>query len=748
MYLTKSSNKLTSVLITLFSTIALVSCDQDVKKANKYTTWSHYAGGPDQTKYVEVKEINKGNVNQMEIAWTYPADGGFNNFSPIVVDTIMYVVGKNNSLIAINAKNGEEIWIHANLNGLTRKGINYWESKDKKDKRLVFTLNNSIQEIDAITGKSITSFGNNGYVDLREGLDREPTSIRRVQAMMPGVIVGDILILGSAPGENYFSAPGYVRAYNVVTGKLEWTFHTIPHPGEFGYDTWPKDAYKYVGGVNVWSEMSADAERGIVYLPLGSPTFDYYGGDRIGDGLFGNSLVAVDIKTGKRLWHDQTVHHDLWDYDMSPAPQLLTINKEGKEIDIVAAATKHGFVFVFDRVTGEPIFPIEEKPFPASDVPGEKTSPTQPIPTLPSFMRHEVTKENINPYLPDSIKQMWYKRLDAAKTGLFTPPSDKYETVILPGPLGGANYGNTASNPDKGLMFVMSQEHPSIYQLSKVEPPKVDLSADDLKKGLTLYNNTCKTCHGANMEGGVGPTLKNVSQYVFYDEFKDIVLNGRGQMPGFVHVDDASLANLYRFLGGNPRSFNSNRGNKEVLPEGPVVASGGVRIPEDEKRVPPMLEYPENVEHPENRYTTGYGLEWENLMSPPWSYIVAYDLNKGEIKWKRPVGEDFAFVNGDKTKGAVVGVQRKSMVVTSTGIVFATAKGGKLYALDQDTGDVLWETTLSNESVALPIMYTLNGKEYLVINATGNFSRDSYDYSKDPEALPKGYVVYALPEKK
>src|SRR5690606_29009425 len=337
MYLTKSSNKLTSVLITLFSTIALVSCDQDVKKANKYTTWSHDAGGPDQTKYVEVKEINKENVNQMEIAWTYPADGGFNNFSPIVVDTIMYVVGKNNSLIAINAKNGEEIWIHANLNGLTRKGINYWESKDKKDKRLVFTLNNSIQEIDAITGKSITSFGNNGYVDLRGGLDREPTSIRRVQAMMPGVIVGDILILGSAPGENYFSAPGYVRAYNVVTGKLEWTFHTIPHPGEFGYDTWPKDAYKYVGGVNVWSEMSADAERGIVYLPLGSPTFDYYGGDRIGDGLFGNSLVAVDIKTGKRLWHYQTVHHDLWDYDMSPAPQLLTINKEGKEIDIVAA---------------------------------------------------------------------------------------------------------------------------------------------------------------------------------------------------------------------------------------------------------------------------------------------------------------------------------------------------------------------------------------------------------------------------
>lgn len=750
MYVRKKLTKHTLAFVTMLSVIAFVSCNKETQDKNKYTTWSHYAGGPDQSKYVDATEITKDNVNQMDVAWYYEADGGFNNFSPIVVDTIMYVFAKNNSLIALNARTGEEIWIHANLRGLTRKGINYWESEDKKDKRLVFTINNSIQEIDALTGKSITSFGNNGYVDLREGLDREPSSIRRVQAMMPGLIVNDKIIMGSAPGENYFSAPGHVRAYNVVTGKMEWIFHTIPHPGEFGYETWPKDAYKYVGGANVWSEMSADVERGIVYLPLGSPTNDYYGGDRLGDGLFGNSLVAVDVNTGKRLWHYQTVHHDLWDYDLSPAPQLMTINKDGKEIDIVAAATKHGYVFVFDRVTGEPIFPIEEKPFPASDVPGEVTSPTQPIPTLPSFMRHEVTKENINPYLPDSIKQMWYKRLDAAKTAQFTPPSDKYETVILPGPLGGANYGNTASNPEKGLMFVMSQEHPSVYQLSKVEPPKIDLSADDHKKAQTLYDNTCKTCHGPNMEGGVGPSLKNVSQHIFYDEFKTIVLNGRGQMPGFVHVDEASLANLYRFMGGNPRSFNFNRrgGDEEQMPEGPVVASGGIKIPEDEKRVPPLSDYPEGVEHPENRYTTGYGLEWESLMSPPWSYIVAYDMNTGEIKWKQPVGEDFEFVNGDKTKGAVIGVQRKSMVVTSTGILFATAKGGKLYALDQETGNVLWETTLSNESVAVPAMYTLDGKQYLVVNATGNFSRDSFDHSKEPGALPKAYVVYALPDKK
>lgn len=739
-------------LILIFSVACLtllLSCGKD-NSTPKHSTWSHYAGSPDQSKYFDGSEITKENVSQLEVAWVYKADGGFNNFSPIVVDTVMYVFGKSNSLIALNAITGEEIWIHANLRGLTRKGINYWESKDKKDKRLIFTLNNSLQAIDATTGKSILTFGDQGYTDLREGLDREPSSIRRVQSLMPGVIVNDLVILGSAPGEGYFSAPGHVRAYDVVTGKMAWIFHTIPHPGEYGYETWPKDAYKYVGGVNVWSEMSADVERGIVYLSLGSPTYDYYGADRIGSNLFGNSLVAIDVKTGKRLWHYQTVHHDIWDYDLSPAPQLITINKDGKKIDAVASATKHGYVFVFDRVTGEPIFPIEEKPFPASDMPGEEAWPTQPIPTLPSFMRHEVTKENINPYFTDSIKQYWHARIDAAKTGLFQPPSDKYETIILPGPLGGANYGNTGSNPNKGLMFVMSQEHPSIYKLSKVEPPKVEISADEINKAKTLYDNTCKTCHGPNMEGGVGPTLKNVPQHIFFDEFKNIVLNGRGQMPGFVHVDEASLASLYRYMGGNPRSMNFRRpGNEEdPMPEGPVVASGGVPMREDEKRVAPMLDYPEGVDAPEARYTTDYGLEHTDLMSPPWSYMVAYDLNNGTIKWKTPIGEDFKYVNGDKTKGAIVGVQRKSMVVTSTGIVFATAKGGKLYALDQETGEVLWDHTLSNESVAVPAMYSIKGKQYLVINATGSFSSDSFDHSKQPGALPKGYVVYALPDKK
>jgi quinoprotein glucose dehydrogenase len=749
MHIKKLTTNITTISTTLFTLIVFISCNRG-SSSHDHTTWTHYAGNPDQSKYFDASQITKENVNQMEVAWVYPSGDNLPYFfSPIVVDTTMYVMAKDFSLVAVNVVTGKEIWIHSNLMGITRRGINYWESKDKKDKRLLFTLNNTLQAIDAVTGKSVLSFGDSGYVDMRQGLDRDPSSIRRMQSMMPGVLYDDLIIVGSAPGESYFSPPGYVRAYNVVTGKLEWTFHTIPHPGEFGYDTWPTDAYKYVGGVNVWSEISVDPERGIAYLPVGSPTYDYYGADRIGSNLFGNSLVALDARTGKRLWHYQTVHHDLWDYDLSPAPQLLTVNRDGKRTDAVSIATKHGFVFVFDRVTGESLFPIEEKTFPPSEMPDEDAWPTQPISSLPSFTRHEVTKETLNPYFPDSIKQQWYKRLDSAKSGLYVPPSDKYETIMMPGALGGANYGNTAADPKNGIMYVMTQEYASIYKLQKVGPPKIDLSATEVKKVKSFYVANCQTCHGENLKGGAGPSLENVGQRIFYDEFKSIVTNGSGQMPGFTHVDEETLKALFRYFGGIPRSFNfGRRGMENKTPDGPVVASGGAKIKPDAKKNAPLMEYPEGVAHPANRYTTDYGLEWTGLLSPPWSSILAYDLNTGKIKWKLPIGEDSLFVQGDKTKGAPNGTQRKGMIITSTGIVFATAKGGKVYAIDADNGNVLWETTLSHETNAQPVMYMLNGKQYLVINATSNFMRDSYDHSKKPGALPRGYVVYALPDRK
>lgn len=741
-------NGFVSGIISLSISLVVFGCGTNNNSSEEHTSWSHYAGSPEQSRYFNANEITKDNVNQLQVAWTYPTnDNAPNFFSPIIVDTTMYLMAKNSSLVALNVETGKEIWIHANLTGLTRRGVNYWESKDKKDKRLIVTVNNTLQAIDAITGKSILTFGDSGYVDMRYGLDREPTSIRRMQSMMPGVIYEDLVIIGSSPGENYFSPPGYVRAYNVVTGKLEWTFHTIPHPGEFGYDTWPKDAYKYVGGVNVWSEITVDTKRGIAYLPIGSPTYDYYGADRLGSNLFGNSLVAINARTGERIWHYQTVHHDLWDYDLSPAPQLLTLKRDGKTIDAVAVATKHGFVFVFDRETGEPVFPIEERPFPKSEMPGEESWPTQPIPSLPSFVRHEVTKETLNPFFPDDVKEQWHKRLESAKSGLYVPPSDKYESIMMPGALGGANFGNVGADPKNGIMYIMTHEHASIYKLNKVAPPKIDLSQSELKRVNAYYTSTCQTCHGVNMVGGVGPSLVNVGQHMFFDEFKNIVLNGRGQMPGFVHADEETLKALYRYLGGNPMSFNFRRNFEVKMPEGPVVASGGAKIKSDGNRGAAMTDYPEGVEHPEDRYTTDYGLDWPGLLSPPWSSILAYDLNNGTIKWKQPIGEDSLYAKGDKSMGAPGGVLRKGMVVTSTGVVFATAKGGKLYALDADNGKILWEETLSWESNAQPSMYTLNGKQYLVVNASGNFMRDSYQHSKKPGALPKAYVVYALPDK-
>ena len=717
-----------------------------------HSTWNHYGGKPDQSKYFEASQFTKENVNRLKVAWVYPTmDSAFNFFSPIVVDTIMYVMAKNSSLVAVHAETGKEIWIHANLYGLTRRGINYWESKDRKNRRLLFTLNNTLQAIDALTGKSIMNFGTNGYVDMREGLDREPTSIRRMQSMMPGVVFEDLIIMGSAPGENYFSPPGHIRAYNVITGKRVWTFHTIPHPGEFGYDTWPTNAYKYVGGTNVWSEISVDTKRGIAYLPIGSPTYDFYGADRLGSNLFGNCLVALDARTGKRLWHFQTVHHDLWDYDLSSAPQLITVNRGGKSVDAVAVATKHGFMFVFDRVTGKPIFPIEEKPFPPSQMPGEKAWPTQPIPTVvPGFTRHEVTKEMINPYYSEEEKAKWYKRIDAAKSGLFVPPSDKYETIMLPGALGGVNFGNTASDPSNGMVYILTQEYPSVYKLERIKSPYELMSAGDIKKAETVYSTACKSCHGDNMAGrGIAPSIVNSGQRIPFDDFKTLITVGRGQMPGLAHIDEQSITAIYRYLGGNPNQrfgFGPRRNQTNKMPDGPVVASGGAAVKPDTKTAPAITDYPVGVPHPLNRYTTDYGTAWPDLLGPTWAWVMAYDLNTGSIKWKQPLGEDaVASRKGDKTTGAVNGSQRKGMIVTSTGILFCTGKGGKLYAYDADNGKLLWETNLSHESNAQPIMYELNGKQYLVVNATNNFTKDSFDHSKDPGALPRGYVAYTLP---
>jgi quinoprotein glucose dehydrogenase len=707
------------------------------------------------------KSVTPENVSQLEQAWFYPTYDNVSSyrFNPIIVDNVMYVLAKNNSLVALDATTGKEIWIHANLNPASKRGINYWESKDRSDRRLLFCVSNTLQAIDAATGKSILSFGDNGSVNLKEGLGRDPATISRVTSTSPGHVYEDLILLGSSPGEGYFSAPGHLRAYNVVTGKLAWVFHTIPWPGEFGYESWPKDAYKYIGGVNTWGEITVDEQRGIAYFPLGSPTFDYYGGDREGSGLFGNSLLALDARTGKRLWHFQTVHHDLWDFDLAAAPQLVTVTHNRKKIDAVAIATKQGFLFAFNRVTGEPLWSIEERPVPVSEMPGEKSWPTQPFPTvLPPFTRQVITENDINPYLTPKQIDEWKQRLAAARSGPFMPLSDKYETFTMPGANGGAIFGNTAANPGKGIVYVSSQDKPSVYRLKKEEPAalRMPMSAEDTVRARTVYIQYCQSCHGVNKTGTLGPSLVNINNRVNFENFQTVVTTGRAQMPSFLHLGDQNVIDLYKYLsasqgrqGGRPGGFNPSSA-ANTLPEGPVVASGGAPLPQGQTQVPgfgrgAVRGYPEGVDAPKVRYvdgsTTAYGLGYPDLVGPPWSSIIAYDLNTGSIKWKRPLGKD---EKTGKETGLPHGSQAKGMIVTATGLVFATCIDGNIYAYDEDDGNIIWSKRLPRVPEGLPAMYAIRGRQYLVICATGAV----IDKSKPESEVPRGYIVYALPEKK
>ena len=433
-----------------------------------HTTWRDYGGGADASQYSALRQINRTNVSTLQVAWTYPTgDPGNYLFNPVVVDEVMYVLAKNNSIVALDAATGKEIWVHENPKGrITTRGINYWESQDRSERRLLYSNNNLLQAIDARTGQPISSFGVNGVVDLREGLGRDPAKIS-VQSATPGRVFENVIILGSATNQEYESAPGDVRAYDVRSGKLVWTFHTIPHAGEFGYDTWPKDAWKSVGGANDWAEMSIDEKRGIVYIPTASPKYNFYGANRKGANLFGDCLVALDARTGKRIWHFQMVHHDIWDYDNATAPKLLTVRHNGKTVDIVAQAGKTGFLYVFDRVTGEPLWPIEERPVPRSDMPGEETWPTQPFPVAPKpFARQTFTEKDLSPFIEDPAERARFLEdiRGARNEGMFTPPGLR-NTIQMPGNNGGGNFGGAAVDPEHGTIFIVSKDFPAMLKL-------------------------------------------------------------------------------------------------------------------------------------------------------------------------------------------------------------------------------------------------------------------------------------------
>jgi quinoprotein glucose dehydrogenase len=711
--------------------------------------WIDYAGSPEGNRYVALDQFTKANVGQLDVAWTYPyAETGFN---PIVAHGVIYTRARNSSVVALDAATGKEIWIHDGLSGITRRGMNYWESKDGRDRRLIFWVADYMQEIDANTGKSVTSFGKDGAVDLRDELRRDPNYIREGSGT-PGKVWEDLIIIGSSTGEGFFSPPGDVRAYNVVTGKLVWQFHTVPHPGEFGYETWPKDAWKYIGGVNTWGEISVDSARGIAYFPLGSPTFDFYGADRAGDGLFGTSLLALDARTGKRLWHFQNVHHDLWDYDNVAAPQLTTITKGGKKIDVVAMAGKTGYLYVFNRVTGEPIWPIPETPVPhETSVPGEVVSPTQPIPTAPPpFTPHTFTADDVNPYiLTDKQRADMIGRVKAARfQGVFTPIG--FDDVIhMPGNQGGTNWGMTSANPTDGSVYVMAYNMPTIMRLLPAGQTRGRGGRGG--PGAALYTENCAVCHGADRSGRSGmPSLVSVASRMNAAEIRARILEGRGQMPAFeqLHADQVDALVTFLTTANAGRGRGGRGGRAMDFSPGPVVQTGPVTTrPPAPADAHAMNDYPEGAPHPDARLTMNdYGVE-EQARKPPYTTLTAYDLNKGTIKWQIGAGDDYRVLQAGGPHGTGAATTMKSSVlVTSTGLVIVNTADRKIHIYDADNGKEIRAIPLGSLTSGSNSMYELNGKQYLLVTASPvGTGQGNDDKAADPNQKgPVGMLAYTL----
>jgi quinoprotein glucose dehydrogenase len=748
----------------LFSFAVLAACSAlaiTTAQSPSDRWWTGYGNGPDNSRYVPSKQITRSNITRLQVAWTYPfGDAGS---SPIIVRGVIYGRGRNGSLVALDAASGMERWVRENMTGMTSRGMNYWESADGRDQRLIFAMNSLLQELDARTGRSVLSFGTNGVVDLRVGLDgRDPESIGNIQSSIPGEVFGNLVIVGSATGEGYMSPPGDIRAYDVVTGRLVWTFHTVPRPGEFGYDTWPTEAWKYIGGVNNWGEMTVDTRRGIVYVPLGSPTYDFYGADRTGSNLFGTSIVALDARTGQRRWHFQFVHHDLWDLDPSAAPQLTTIRHNGRSRDVVVVGAKTTWLYVFDRATGEPIWPIEERPVAKSDMPGEQSWPTQPYPANPPpHGRQSFGVEDISPYLsPDDAARVRTRLLAARNLGLFTP-INYADTVHIPTSNGGVLFGGMASEPATGAVYVVSHDNPGILRLLR-PGETAGRGAPPQPPGQAVYQQNCQSCHGANRLGSDSvPALihtaadpaNNVT--VGAPRFdasviRAAVAGGKGRMPSFPHLTPAEVDAVVTLLttpagGRGPGAGGRGRGGGPTGSGAPpelIVGSGSVstrpEAPAGRGRgaLPP---YPDGLPQYERPVINEYNTVG-NRIAPPFTSIVKYDLNVPAIKWRVGFGDDPELaargITGTGAPGLVNGV-----IVTASGLLFGAGRDNQIRAWDTDTGRQLWSSRFAGDFVGSPVMYEMGGRQYLLVPAASTPPRGG---GPGPTA-PLGWVAYALP---
>ena len=681
--------------------------------------WPGHGGGPEHRQYSALRQITPENVARLRVAWTFHTgdarpDRTQIQCNPIVVGGTLYATSPQLKLLALDAATGRERWRFdpfgsdpqgASTSGVNR-GVTYWADERGEQARILYTAGQRLFAIDAATGRPIESFGTAGVVDLHEGFGRDVGRLL-VRATTPGVVYRDLLILGSSLGEGPGpAAPGDIRAFDVRTGRIRWSFHTIPHPGEPGYETWPPEAWKTAGGANSWSGVSLDERRGLVFVPTGSATFDFWGGNRHGANLYANSLIALRAATGERVWHFQFVRHDVWDRDLPQAPVLVTVRRNGGDIDAVAQATKSGYVFVFDRETGVPLFPIEEHPAPPSDVAGEQVWPTQPLPVKPPpFARQLLTDADVTTISPEAAESA-RERLRAARTGqMFMPPSEQ-GTIVYPGFDGGAEWGGSAFDARTGRLFVNANEMAWILRLVNLQTRHGEPGA----AGRRTYQVYCGVCHGENRNGDPArtiPSLTDVESRLSRANVHDIVQRGRGVMPPFAMISDADRDALVAYL------FN------DVRP--PRAAASGDDPPPD-------------VLFTHTGYNRFLDREGYPAIRPPWGTLNAIDLNKGEIAWQIPLG---AFDELTKRGIAPTGTENYGgPIVTATGLLFIGAsKDEKFRAFDVEDGRLLWETALPAAGHATPATSSVNGKQFVVIAAGGGKGTRSGD----------AYVAFTLP---